>query len=252
VKQLMETMDAKQVRRYIFGEWFEIKGDVIYYSYDRDHNYVSQSYRVSEQHPIRLGFDFNIGHGKPMSSVALQYDNREFHFFGEAIVEGARTENILEEWADKGLFDFNTEFVMHGDATGRRRSTNSTHSDWEIVTNFLDRFRNRNGHAIRYRIDVPLTNPKIRERHNIVNGQLHSSTGVRRIKLYDSWIAKDGTKHPGARITDEGLRLTKLKPGANFVEDDSKYYQHCTTALGYSVVAVLNESNSKPIGSFSR
>jgi hypothetical protein len=252
IRQLEETLDPKMVRRMIHGEWIEIKGDVVYYSYDREHNYIEQPYKIDKQAPIRLGFDFNIGTGKPLSSVAAQHNGDDFNVFAETIVEGARTEQVMDEWADKGILDFDTEFVIYGDSTGRRRDTRSNHSDWDLIKNFLDRYRTPDGRPIRYRLNVPLTNPKVRDRHNIVNGQLHSSTGIRRVKLYDSWVTKDGSKKPGARITDEGLRLTKLKPGAQYQEDDSKYYQHCTTALGYLICSTLSETNSKPISSLAR
>jgi hypothetical protein len=38
-----------------------------------------------------------------------------------------------------------------------------------------------------------------------------------------------------AATLDEGMRLTKLRPGSQYIEDDSKRYQHITTALGYAV-----------------
>lgn len=251
IKQLEETLDPKMVRRMIHGEWLEIGSEVIYYGYSRDHNFIHTNYLINERIPIRLSFDFNIGVGKPMSSVAIQHDGT-FHAFGEVIVEGARTENIMEEWAETGILDFNTEYIINGDSTGRRRDTRSIHSDWDIIKNFLDRYRTKDGKTIRYKMDVPMSNPKIRDRHNIVNGQLHSSTGVRRVKLYSGWVNKDGQTQKGAAITDEGLRLTKLRPGSNYQEDDTKYYQHCTTALGYSICSTLADSSSGIIRSFMR
>jgi len=38
------------------------------------------------------------------------------------------------------------------------------------------------------------------------------------------------------KVAHEGMRLTSLKKGADYIEDDSKEYQHVTTAIGYRVV----------------
>jgi hypothetical protein len=37
------------------------------------------------------------------------------------------------------------------------------------------------------------------------------------------------------------MRLTKLKKGASFIEDDTPAYQHVTTSIGYAIC----ESNTE-------
>ena len=44
-----------------------------------------------------------------------------------------------------------------------------------------------------------------------------------------------------APTVDEGLRLTKLKSGAQYLEDDNNHYQHISSALGYAICGVLSE-----------
>ena len=68
------------------------------------------------------------------------------------------------------------------------------------------------------------SNPPIKTRHNIVNA--YCLNHEKRIRFY---IYKD------APVSDEGMRLVKLKKGGNYIEDDSKRYQHVTTAIGYGV-----------------
>jgi len=77
---------------------------------------------------------------------------------------------------------------------------------------------------IPFRIMVPPKNPAIRLRHNIVNAYLKNANGDVRLKVSSNC----------STIID-GLRHTKLKAGANFVEDDSYHAQHVTTSLGYSL-----------------
>jgi len=252
IRQLEESLDPKMVRRMIYGEWLEINDEMVYYGYDRDFNFSSTSYEIKKEKSIHISFDFNIGVGKPMSSVAAQYDGNTFHFFAEKIIEGARTENIMEEWAESGVLDVPTDFIINGDSSGRRRDTRSNHSDWDIIRTFLEKYRKPDGYPIRYKIDVPLANPKIRNRHNIVNGHLHSSTGLRRVRLYHKWHVDTSKERPGIKVLDEGFRLTKLKNGASYLEDDTKYYQHCTTAAGYLICSTLESQNEKIISSIKR
>jgi len=50
----------------------------------------------------------------------------------------------------------------------------------------------------------------------------------------------------------EGFSLTKLKDGAQYIEDDSKRYQHITTAAGYGICSVLDELETQQIGIYKR
>ena len=84
-------------------------------------------------------------------------------------------------------------------------------------------------------MEVPRSNPPIRERHNIVNAYCCNSLKQIRLFVY----AKCKTLH-------EGFNLTALKKGAEYIEDDSKEYQHITTAAGYRITyTAQNNFNAK-------
>ena len=87
-------------------------------------------------------------------------------------------------------------------------------------------------------MQVPRSNPPVRTRHNIVNAYCQNDLGQHRLTVY----AK-------CKTLDKGLRLTALKKGGSYIEDDSKPYQHITTALGYGVVytSKLNEKKNNQI-----
>ena len=80
-----------------------------------------------------------------------------------------------------------------------------------------------------YSVDmqVPRSNPPIRSRQNKVNAQCKNDLGQVRLFIY-----KD------AETVDEGLRLTKLKKGSTYQEDDSDRFQHVVTALGYWIFRI--------------
>ena len=221
----------------LYGEWVEIDRERIYYAYDISSNYLKKTYEVNPNLPIAISFDFNIAYNKPMSCVFSQFDPKAetFHFFDEVIVHGARTESILQEAADRGLLDYSVEYEVYGDATGEARSTNSIHSDYDIIRNFLNKYKKKNGNPLSYKMRVPKTNPPIRERHNIVNAYCLNSIGQRRLFVYDK-----------CKILHEGMKLTALKEGSQYQENDNNSYQHCTTALGYNVVMKHNLKNITP------
>lgn len=224
INNLKEIYDPKMYRRMVGGEWIEINDEVIYYTYDQEHNYIDQSYEVKPGFPIHIFFDFNIGHGKPLSVGFHQHIKGQYHIYNEVVVEGQRTLDAMIEMKARGLLNHDTNYVVHGDAAGRARNTRSVQSDYDIIEDFLQNER------VAFDIDVPRGNPPVRTRHNKVNGVICNQKKTRRLFVY-----KD------APTVDEGLRLTSLKKGANYIEDDSKRYQHITTALGYSICQIEQE-----------
>lgn len=218
VENLYEIYDLKEAQRMVEGKWVEIKGEVIYHAYEREHNYVDKAYTINQNYPVIVAFDFNIAKGKPLSIAFLQHIRGKTHIFNEVTIEGLRTRPALEEAESKGLLDRRYTYIVHGDGTGHSRDTRSPMSDYDIIEAFMEEKR------LRYDIDVPRRNPAIKERHNLMNGRICNAKGERNMFVY-----KD------APMAEEGLRLTALKDKANYIEDDSKPYQHITTAIGYSV-----------------
>lgn len=220
---LLEIYDSKTAQRMIYGKWVEISDEVIYHTYDRDHNYRDQSYQVQEHLPVCIAFDFNIAIGKPLSVAFIQYVGQQIHVFNQVVIEGLKTRQALEEALEKGLLQPHRKYIIHGDRNGKNSDTRNNNSDYDIIEEFMQE------HNLDYEMDVPRSNPGLKERHNLVNGRICNAKGIRRLFVY-----KDAPK------ADEGFRLTALKKGANYIEDDSKDFQHITTAIGYSICAHLD------------
>lgn len=237
IDQLKRDTDPKLARRMLYGEWIEISTEVVYHAYDRSKNFRDEEYKVDLTKPIHLSWDFNIGEGKPLSLSVSQFDGLAFHFFDEVVVEGMRTEDSLEELAGKGILDLATVagFEVHGDATGRRRDTRNIRSDYDIINRFLSNYKTKDGRGLKFVDMVPIGNPAIRKRHNLVNAMCQNAAGEIRLLVYKK-----------AKTVDEGLRLTSLKKGGNYIEDDSKRFQHVTTAVGYDICATMLRTERKP------
>jgi hypothetical protein len=225
IAKLKTDLDPKLARRLIHGEWIEIDKERIYHAYSSERNYRPDvAYVVNPRFPIHLSFDFNIARGKPLSAIFGQYIDKKFHYFAETVVEGLNTEQNLEESAGKGLFEYKNKFIIHGDAAGKSSDTRSNRTDYDIIRQWLSRYRRKDGASIEVEIQVPASNPSVRDRHNRVNAHCLNANGEVRLFLYK-----------GCRVADEGLRLTALKDSSQYIEDDSKPYQHITTAIGYDV-----------------
>lgn len=234
IAKLKEDLDPKMVQRMIFGRWIDIAGETVYYQYDRTIHWRDEDYRIDASYPIYFSFDFNVGEGKPMSAVFFQYIQDTFHVYDEVILEGARTESTMQEAYERGLFiQPCTEYRACGDASGKANSANSNMSNYEIIEAFL------RAKGIRHKMCYLPSNPPIKRRHNLMNAYLKNAEGRVRMWLYRK-----------ATTTEEGMRLVKLKSGGQYVEDDSKSYQHVTTALGYGVNycnLVKHDSQSRTI-----
>lgn len=226
---LLKNMDPKMAQRMIYGKWVSIYGKNIYHQYETERNFKNEHYEVDPTHPVRISWDFNIGEGKPMSVVLLQIINDHVHVFAEVIIEGMRTEDSCEELEASEFLSFGCEYIINGDATGRHRDTRQKHDDWQIIEKFMANVK-INKRRIRFKMQVPRDNPKVRKRHNKVNA--YCQNALKEVRL---------TVYKGAPTVDRGLRLTKLKKNGLYIEDDSKEYQHCTTGLGYSIMSYLAE-----------
>lgn len=225
LQQLKSDLDPKEARRMLLGEWLSLRDDVIYYEYNSDVQYRKEKWRPREGTPISISWDFNIGDGKPLSAVAMCYQDGAFHIFEEVVVDGARTEDALDEFFERGIIRQGPYYEIDGDASGKSRSTNSKHSDYDIIKQRLSQ------EGINYGYRVRLSNPPVRTRHNLVNAYCRNSLGEVRLFVWN------------CKTADEGLRLTALKNGSSYVEDDSKRFQHITTAIGYCIARVHKDEN---------
>lgn len=232
VEQLRADLSPKEADRYLRGRWIELQGEVVYCEYDSAAQYRRNTpYAIVKGEPIWLTFDFNIGEGKPMSAVMFQHVGGTFHFFNEVVIEGARTADLIEEWDARGSLALAEWFILTGDAAGKHKDTRNVRSDYDIIKHELG----LRGKRVEY--VVPLANPAIRTRHNRVNAYCKNDKGERRLFLYQ-----------GCKMLDEALRLTKLKKGGDYIEDDSKAYQHVGTALGYGILTALTRATTKRQG----
>jgi hypothetical protein len=166
-----------------------------------------------------------------MSVSLMQYINGIFYIFDEVIIYGARTLDTLDEMMERNLILHFKKIIIHGDATGKSKSTKYNKSDYDIINEYLANLQNYND--FEFEIDVPASNPQVRKRHLIVNGLFCNAN--EEVKIF---ITKN------CETTIKGFRLSKLKKGGQYIEDDSDYFQHITTAVGYGILRQLDNNNN--------
>ena len=188
---------------------------------------------MDERYPIYWTFDFNIGVGKPFSVCFFQCIKGIFHFFDEIIIEGQQTEEICHEALNRGLLDYRTQYVITGDQTGKRRDTRSKRDDFRIIEDFLKQNKNKYNQHVSHKVKLPTKNPPIRKRHNLVNGKFYNMKKEVNLFVYKN-----------CATLDKGFRLTHLVKGGQYLEDDSDFFQHVTTAAGYGIN--ICEATNKP------
>lgn len=238
---LRKTYSAKKAERFLDGKWISLYGQNIYYAYG-EHNHKREHYRIKTAYPIRISFDFNTALGKPMSCVFAQYIEGKIHFFDQIALQG-NTSQLMEEVLNKTgpdgkkYVDYNCEFIIHGDAAGwAKHSSSNNWNDYEIIKKYLGEYKGSPHGPLRYKTRVDLSNPQVKQRHECVNAHFKSADNSVKIFLWENCFT-------GEVNLDQAFRLTKLKDGAKYVEDDGVNcpYQHMGTAAGYLVYEVTKK-----------
>lgn len=224
IDSLRKTLDPKMSLRMLEGQWIEINKDNVYYAYEDANCYRDYSYQWDYKYPCDIFIDFNNSKsGKPMSIGAGQFINGKYHLAKTWIIAGMRTLDMMDELANDGIFNMAFPmFRFFGDAAGRASDTRSNRPDWDLIDNFVANYRPKTKPYLDYEIEVPLANPPIKARHNLINALCKNDLGETHLFIYKD--AKDLAK---------GFRLTQLKENARLIEDDSLREQHITSAAGY-------------------
>jgi PBSX family phage terminase large subunit len=237
IENLKADLDPMMARRMLKGEWLSIRGEAIYYAYDSDKQFLRDTeYKINPYHPIYFGHDQNIADGKPMSMCMWQYINGVFHVFNEFILQGFSTPKLMDEIGESGVFENHNLFIITGDCNGWNKDTRGNLTDYDHTRKYIESYVRKDGTYVDVQMEVPKSNPSVRARQNMVNAQCLND--LKQIRLY---VYKD------APTVDKGLRLTKLKNGSTYLEDDNDPFQHVITGLGYGVYRIKKylDNNSK-------
>jgi len=121
---LLNSLDEKQRKRFLLGEFNDDSDGSAYYSFNRDVNVkpIDASYKTGT---TLVGMDFNV---QPMTGVIGNYINKIFYIYDEAFLENSDTFKMVAELSKRG----HSGARVYPDSTGKNRKT-SGKSDHAIL-----------------------------------------------------------------------------------------------------------------------
>lgn len=143
---LLNSLDEKQRKRFLLGEFNDDSDGSAYYAFNRDIN-VSDFPASICVGQIRIGMDFNV---MPMTAIVGYYINRTFYIWDEVFLENSDTFKMCDH-----LLKHKYVGTVYPDSTGANRKT-SGKSDHQILKD--------NGFVINF-----TRNPFVTDRVNNIN-----------------------------------------------------------------------------------
>jgi hypothetical protein len=235
-EQLKNSYDDLFYRQEVLGEYLNIKSGRAYQAWSAANE--DSSLRFVPEQGLCWALDFNVD---PMAGLVAQFLNGRLHVLRELFLRNSNTQEMCERFEQMAqpfadaYRDVNNRplpVTLYGDATGASRST-ASRTDYELIEIF---FRAKS--QFKLQLDIPRSNPPVRDRVNSVNAMLRNAAGEIRTRV-----------HPDCRELITDFREVTWKEGSpNFDLDKTtdKTRTHLTDALGYLIC------RAAPINAFTR
>lgn len=121
--EILNSLDEKQKKRFLHGEYNDDSDGSAYYAFNRETN-VKEFGNEFKQGQIMIGMDFNV---QPMTAVVGYYVNKKFYVWDEMFLENSDTFKMCDQLKTKGYVG-----NIYPDSTGANRKT-SGRSDHQIL-----------------------------------------------------------------------------------------------------------------------
>jgi len=211
--RLLSSYDARLFEQEVFGEYLNLTAGSVYYAFEREGNVAECA--VDESKPLLWALDFNVD---PMSSIIAQVDKDRLNVLDEIVLKRATTM--------QACLEFQTRFPSHAaglrvyaDATGARMQTTGS-SDIKMLNDFFG-----HGEYGTANFRVPLSNPPVRDRVNVVNAKLARADGQRKLMVA-----------PRCKELIKDLEQVIYKENSQLIDKDRDSARtHLSDALGYLV-----------------
>lgn len=224
-KNLESSYDDLFFRQEVMGEYLNVHSGRTYHAFTEDNVKADLTYTPHSR--LLWSLDFNVN---PMTSIIAQHVNGEIRILEEIVIRNSNTIEMCEQFRAR-CAKYQKEFErcypknflevgVFGDASGKARST-AARSDYDLITEYF-----RSDPGIRIKLEVPRSNPAVRDRVNSVNAQLKNAAG-----RHGTFI------DPSCRELITDLYEVAWKTGsANFQIDKSDGKRtHLSDALGYLI-----------------
>jgi hypothetical protein len=164
-ERLKTSYDPKFYRQEVLGEYVNSRADRVYHCFDPKVHLALHAYDPGKV--LMWALDFNVA---PMSSVLLQWKDKQLVVIDEIVLERATTEEACQEFENR-YKNHCAGLEIFGDASGRNMHTTGI-SDYTMLQGFLYRAGFRN-----VKIRVPSKNPPVLSRVQKVNALFTNALG---------------------------------------------------------------------------
>lgn len=198
VRSQIQTRDPMQLKAYVYGEFVNLDGVLVYYRYDRDENFTAKTLADFPKHVLHIGIDFN----KNKNPAVVHVVDKGVVYALDEIYGLTNIDMLISEIRKR--------------YPGRAVNFYPDSSGFEGIQQLERAF---GSDVVHYR----KANPRVERRVAALNHRLCDHTGVRRLFV-------NADKCP--QLANGLMRQTYDKDGA---PDKSSDLDHCLDATGYFV-----------------
>ena len=207
IERLQANYDPSLLQAYLEGQFCNLTTGQVYDRFSRAKHVVSDMPNTDEE-PLRIGVDFNVGQMSAVIAVRLGKQLLLIDEVSGAHDTDALAQEIRARFPDRRIY-------VYPDASGGSRSTNASRTDIQILESYG--FSNQS----------PKSNPAVRDRVASVQAVLENGKGEVRLQV---------AKH--CKRTIECLELQSYTERGE--PDKDAGYDHMNDALGYLVWREFN------------
>jgi hypothetical protein len=210
-KHLRESYDQRFYEQEVLGNYLSMDGSRVYPAFDR--NLHVSNIQLNPALPLLWTLDFNVD---PMSSLVAQVGNNEIYVLDEIFLRHSSTHQACAAFLER-YGRHSAGLTVFGDASGFAQQTTGN-SDYDVVKEYF-----RATSTYTPKMNVPRSNPGVRDRVNVTNGRLMSASG-------DIHLLVD----PKCKELIQDLEQVSYKSGSGSIDKDrDRMRTHLSDALGY-------------------
>jgi hypothetical protein len=163
--RLRDSYDETFYQQEVLGEYLNQNASRVYSAFDPEEHLMDLT--LQPRKPLLWALDFNVD---PMSSVIVQIKDGRISVLDEIVLRRATTRQACQAFLQR-FPKHEAGVKVYGDASGYAQQTSGL-SDYDMleeefkVASFID-----------MKLNVPKSNPSVRERINLVNTKLKSASG---------------------------------------------------------------------------
>jgi hypothetical protein len=230
-ERLRYSYDPRFYEQEVLGQFLNVRQGRAYYGFSRREHVHEKAY--DNTLPIHWTWDFNVS---PMSSLICQRHGDEIWVLDEIVLQTSSTPEVCREFIDrwgKHGHGPNRKLLIYGDASGAASRSVTGRSDYHVIREFF-----RTEPEFDLRLQVPPSNPPVRDRVNNVNARLVNAAGQRQVFI-----------DPRCKELVADLEQVVYKAGSTQIDKESDPARtHTSDALGY----YLCQAFAEPVGEKTR